>query len=88
MPQPDLFAEALQPRWRPNPEKIRARLVRILGEARAAETMPWEPAILSLYRTIFPDMTRWLPDDEAARWRAEFAAELARLGAAAVSAPA
>ncbi len=80
MQQADLFAEPVPPRWRPDPDKVRARLRRILDEARAAETLPWEPAILSLYRTIFPDMTRWLPDDEAARWRAAFSAELARFG--------
>ena len=80
MRQPDLFAEPTSPRWQPDPEKVRARLRRILDEARAAETMPWEPATLSLYRTIFPDMTRWLPTEEAARWRAEFETELVRLG--------
>ncbi len=32
---------------------------------------------------LVPDMTRWLPEDEAAAWRARFAKELDRLGAAA-----
>lgn len=30
-------------------------------------------------RTIFPQMTNWLPDDEAEQLRLEFAAELERL---------
>ena len=83
MNQMDLFAaEPASPAYRPDPEKVRSRLRRILAEARAAQAMPWEPTRLSLYRTIFPDMTRYLPEDEAAGWRADFAAELERLGVA------
>ncbi len=79
----NLFAtEPASPAYRPDPEKVRSRLKRILAEARAAQAMPWEPTRLSLYRIIVPDMTRYLPDDEAAGWRAEFAAELDRFGVA------
>jgi len=60
---------------------VRARLNRILAEARAAQKLPWEPATVSLYRTIFPQMTNWLPDEEAAQLRFEFEAELKRLDA-------
>ena len=81
MNQPDLFgAESPAPAaWRPDPDKVRARLERILGQARAADALPWERSQASLYRTIVPDMTRWLPDDEAAAWRAEFETQMARL---------
>ena len=83
MNQMDLFAAApASPAYRPDPEKVRSRLRRILAEARAAQAMPWEPTRLGLYRIIFPDMTRYLPDGEAARWRAGFAAELERFGVA------
>jgi hypothetical protein len=54
-------------------------LHKILAEARAARTFPWEPTRVSLYRTIFPQMTLWLPEDEAARLRFEFDTEMARL---------
>ncbi len=82
-PQPDLFgADAAQPTYRPNPDKVRSRLQKILAEARVARTLPWEPTTVSLYRTIFPQMTNWLPDDEAAQLRFEFEAELIRLKAA------
>jgi hypothetical protein len=74
----DLFAEA-PPAYRPNPDKVRARLHKILAEARAAQTSPWEPARVSLYRTIFPQMTLWLPEDEGAQLRFEFEMEMARL---------
>ncbi|MEA3068590.1 MAG: hypothetical protein QOD29_36, partial [Alphaproteobacteria bacterium] len=40
---------------------------------------PWELTRVSLYRTIFPQMTNWLPDEEAAKLRLEFESELARL---------
>ncbi len=80
MDQPDFFAEPQAPAWRPDPEKVRDRLRRILGEAREAETVPWAPTQVNLYRKIVPDMSNWLPEDEAAQWRALFEAELLRLG--------
>jgi hypothetical protein len=78
--QPDLFGAA--PAYRPDPDKVRSRLHKILAEARAAQTFPWEPTRVSLYRTIFPQMTLWLPQDEGAQLRFEFETEPARLEAA------
>lgn len=83
MTQPDLFGDAAAPAYRPDPDKVRRRLERILGEARAAATNPWSRERTSLYRTVVPSLTQYLPDDEAARWRADFAAEMARLESAA-----
>ncbi|MDP2619324.1 MAG: hypothetical protein Q8P46_03990 [Hyphomicrobiales bacterium] len=81
--QPELFDEDAPPRvYRADPDRVRARLNKILAEARAAKAMPWEPATVSLYRAIFPRMTNWLPEEEAAQLRLEFEAELARLQAA------
>jgi hypothetical protein len=80
--QPDLFGDSLPPAYRPDPDKVRARLYKILGEARAAQRLPWEPTRLSLYRTIFPQMTLWLPEDEGAQLRFAFESELERLKAA------
>jgi hypothetical protein len=91
--QPDIIAEDAQPdlfgdeapseyQYRPDPDKVRARLHRILDEARAAKKLPWEPTTVTLYRTIFPQMTNWLPGAEAAQLQFEFEAELARLEAA------
>jgi hypothetical protein len=77
--QSDLFGAEAAPAYRPNADKVRARLHKILSEARAAQTSPLEPARVSLYRTIFPQMTLWLPEDEAAQLRFEFEAEMARL---------
>jgi len=80
--QPDLFGAPEAPAYRPDPDKLRARLNKILGEMRAARSMPWEWGRASLYRTIFPEMTQFLPEDEGAQLRLEFETELERLKAA------
>jgi hypothetical protein len=78
--QDDLFDEDAAPvAYRADPNKVRARLHRILAEARSAQRLPWEPTRVSLYRTIFPQMTNWLPEDEGAQLGFEFESELARL---------
>ena len=91
-PQQDLFDDEAQvelfepgaapPAYRPDPEQVRARLQRILAEARAAEKLPWDGDKLLVYRTIFPRMAGWLPEEEAAQLRFEFDAEMVRLKAA------
>ncbi len=81
--QPDLFGDSRLPPYRPDPDKVRARLLKILAEARAARQLPWEPTRLSLYRTIFPQMTLFLPEDEGAQLRFAFETELVRLEEAA-----
>ena len=90
--QPDLFgdrqvelfgADTAPAVYRPDPDRVRARLRRILGEARAAQTLPWDRSRADLYRFIVPQMTLSLPDDEAAQWRFDFEAEMARFEEAA-----
>ncbi len=80
--QRDLFGANTAPAYHADPDKVRARLHKILAEARGAQKLPWEPARVNLYRTIFPQMTLWLPEEEAAQLRFEFAAEMTRLEAA------
>ncbi len=83
--QGDLFGsesadeDAETPEYHADPEKVREELHRILAEMRAATSLPWEPAKERLYRTIFPQMTNWLPDDEGVQLRFEFDTEMARL---------
>jgi len=80
--QAELFDENAPPvLYRGDPDRVRARLHKILAEARAAQTMPWDRNKVRLYQTIFPQMINWLPDDEAAQLLLEFEAELARLAA-------
>ncbi len=76
---PDLFGAEARSVYRPDPEKVRSRLDRILAEARAALTCPWESPQLALYRQIFPQMTLFLPEEEGARYRLAFETEIARL---------
>ena len=81
--QTDLFGEdAPTPEYRADPDVVRQELYKILAEARAARTMPWDGKRAQLYRTIFPQMTNWLPEEEGAQLRFEFETELARLEAA------
>ena len=81
--QPELFEpDAAPPAYRPDPEQVRARLQKILAEARAAEKVPWDHDKLLVYRTIFPQMAGWLPEEEAAQLRFEFDTEMTRLKAA------
>jgi hypothetical protein len=81
--QSDLFGEDTPtPEYRADPDSVRAELHKILAEARAAQKLPWEPTTVLLYRTIFSQMTNWLPDEEGAQLRFEFEAEIKRLEAA------
>lgn len=81
--EPDLFGpDYAPPVYHADPDKVRERLLKILTEARAAQTLPWPPATVSLYRTIFPQMTNWLPEEEGAQLRFEFDVEMKRLEAA------
>ncbi len=99
MDQPDLFGHApaqrnlfgpgedrLQPpvqRYLPDPEKVRRRLQTLLDKARAADRMPWPERDAQMWQIVFPNMANWLPDDEAAELRLEFAREMDRLKQAA-----
>ena len=81
--QSDLFGEDTPtPEYRADPDSVRADLYKILAEARAAQKLLWEPKTVLLYRTIFPQMTNWLPDEEGAQLRFEFETEIKRLEAA------
>ena len=58
--------------YRADPDEVRVELYKILAEARAAQKMPWDSTRVSLYRTIFPQMTNWLPEEEGAQLRFDF----------------
>lgn len=70
------------PTWYPDPDEVRAELHAILAQMRAAKSIPWDDDRTALYRTIFPQMTNCLPEEEGAQLRFDFEAELARLKAA------
>jgi hypothetical protein len=63
-----------------DPNDIRARLQKMLAEARAADsTSPWNERTTRLYQVIFPQMANWLPTAEAEQLRLEFRTEMERL---------
>jgi hypothetical protein len=66
-------------RYVPEADKVRQRLKALLEKARSAEKMPWSERDARMWQTVFPNMANWLPDDEAAQLRLEFAQEMERL---------
>ncbi|HWE05773.1 MAG TPA: hypothetical protein VG274_03640 [Rhizomicrobium sp.] len=59
--EPEGFEDAPERTYAANPDRVRAHRQQILGEARAADNLPWKPKTVALYRTIFPQMIHWLP---------------------------
>jgi DNA-binding PadR family transcriptional regulator len=89
--QPDLFLaeperepseQRPERKYYADPDKVRSKLHKLLAKVRAAQSMPWDERTLMLNQTVFPQMTNWLPEDEAAQLRLEFEAALKRLKAA------
>jgi hypothetical protein len=65
--------------WAPDPENIRLRLISLLEKARSADRMPWSERDARMWQTVFPNMAKWLPEDEARQLNFEFAQEIERL---------
>ncbi len=81
--QGDLFGEAKPPAYRPDLERVRRRIDSILTELRGEESVrDWPYGQASFFRMVMPNLTRWLPEDEAGQFTSEFEAEMARLEAA------
>jgi hypothetical protein len=90
--QPDLFlpdAEAdlfgpdyAPPVYYPDPDRVRGRLQKILAELRGAAPHGLKRSSAEFYQLIFPQMSKCLPEDEAAQLCFEFETEMARLKAA------
>ncbi|MGE3830977.1 MAG: hypothetical protein AB7F76_08305 [Parvibaculaceae bacterium] len=81
--QPGLFPDDVTPVvFRADPEKVRAELHLILSQAKSAKTLPWSREDLRYHETVFPQMCRWLPEDEAAQLCFEFDTAIKRLLAA------
>jgi hypothetical protein len=66
----------------PDPEAVRLRLRGLIEKARSAEKMPWSERDARMWQTVFPNMAKCLPEEEAAQLRFEFEAEMERLKAA------
>lgn len=65
-----------------DPEEIRLELREILSEAKAAsDGCPWDARTFQYHKTVFPQMSNWLPQEEAEQLRFEFAEEIKRIEA-------
>jgi hypothetical protein len=63
-----------------DPQEVREELNAILAIARAArDAAPWDMRTHRYHKVVFPQMTNWLPDDEAAQLKLAFMAELDRI---------
>jgi len=63
-----------------DPEEVRQELTALLAVAKSArETAPWDRRTQRYHQVVFPQMARWLPEDEAAQLCFEFARELERI---------
>ncbi len=67
----------------PDPESVRRRLKSLLEKLRSAEKMPWSERDARMWQTVFPNMAKWLPEEEADQLRFEFVQQIERLKRAA-----
>ena len=79
--QADMFGPPPPQSYAPSLATVRAEINKVLEKARIAKDMPWTPKEVGYWKTVFPQMTNWLPPDEAARARSDFEVELRRLEA-------
>jgi hypothetical protein len=66
--------------YQPNLDEIREDLRAILEAARRVTVQdPWDERTFRYNRVVFPQMSRWLPKEEAEQLCFEFAIELQRI---------
>lgn len=77
--QPDLFPAT--PRVETvDPESVRIELNDLLEMARRAQdAAPWDRRTHRYHTVVFPQMARWLPEEEAKQLCFAFAIELERI---------
>lgn len=64
----------------PDRDEVRAELAEVLATARAApDSAPWDRRTFAYHKVVFPQMARWLPDDERDQLCFAFARELERI---------
>ena len=64
---------------RPDPDDVRRRLNALLVKVREAESMPWSERDARMWQTVFPNMAKWLPEEEGGQLCFEFSQEMDRL---------
>lgn len=78
----DLGEEPAAASWEPDKDEVREDLRAILVSARAvtADSL-WDRRTYRYNKVLFPQMSRWLPDDERDQLCFEFFKELERIEA-------
>ena len=72
--------EVQQTVWTPDPAEVREDALAILDSARAVTISNlWDQRTYRYNKTVFPQMTRWLPDDERDQLCFQFFRELERI---------
>lgn len=94
-PQPDLFGRAPaqgelfraaepKPQVAPvTPDSVRAKMLGMLAQLRAADRMPWPERTARINEAIFPQMANWLPEEEGDQLCFAFREQMERLKLAA-----
>jgi len=62
------------------PETIRAKMLNLIAEARAAKATPWPLRQTRSHMVMFPYMAEWLSKEEGEQLLMEFMSEMQRLG--------
>jgi hypothetical protein len=76
----DLGGDAPSRAYEPNLAEIREDLAAILASARSVTAgSAWDRRTFRYNSIVFPQMTRWLPDEEAAQLCFEFSQEIERI---------
>lgn len=66
--------------YEPDRDEVRAELLEILDTAKAAtDEVPWDQRTFQYHKIVFPQMARWLPDDERDQLCFAFAREVQRI---------
>lgn len=71
--------QAPRGRATPDPETVRLRLTALVAKARRSQ-LPWSERDARMWQIVFPNMAKWLPEEEAEQLRFAFAREMERLG--------
>ncbi|MCP9221491.1 hypothetical protein MKP08_01850 [Erythrobacter sp. LQ02-29] len=72
--------EKAEESWLPHPDEVREDAQAILASARAVTAQNlWDQRTYRYNKVVFPQMTRWLPDDERDQLCFEFFRELERI---------
>lgn len=74
------LGDKLRPSYEPNLDEIRQDLAAMLDSARRVTAEePWDDRTFRYNKVVFPQMSRWLPDDERNQLCFEFAREIERI---------